>query len=107
MPNKPTLPRSAKRIPKGRTKADYEPEVIRAYDLNLHRIRQERYRKRKRHAGHKDVTVLLAHTTRQLLTELAKLAGMSKTRYITHLIHTAAEEATHGRPTNEPAEAGG
>lgn len=97
---KPTLPRNAKRLPKGARKADYEPEVIREYDLARHRIHQETYRKRLRHAGHKDATFMLSRPTRLLLAELAKLAGMSKARYVAHLIHSAAEEATNDRPTD-------
>lgn len=86
MPAKRKLPRNAKRLPKGTTRDDYEPEVIEAWERDRWRQRKEVHRNRQRHRGVRDVTFALCKDAREKLTQLCKTRGMSKTQVITHLI---------------------
>lgn len=86
MPNKRRLPTHARRIPEGTTRADYEPEVVAEYDRNRWRRNKRNQRKRQRHKGFRDVNFFLGQEAREALTLLRKEAGMSGSKYITHLL---------------------
>lgn len=92
MPAKPKLPRNAKRLPKGTTKDDYDPEVYLAWKRDRGRQRQERYRRRARHRGIRDVTFQLGKDAREILDRSRKELGMSRSQFITTLL-----EALNGK----------
>lgn len=86
MPPKRKLPRNARRLPKGTTVNDYEPEVIAEWIRDRNRQYKETHRNRQRHRGIRDVTFALGRDSRVTLTRLCKERGMSKSQLIEHLI---------------------
>ena len=86
MPNKPTIPTTARRLPAGTTRADYEPEVLAEYDRNRWRRNKRKHRNRKRHTGYLDTSFFLDRDTRAGLAQLAKAAGVTKSALIAQLV---------------------
>lgn len=98
MPNKPRLPTNARRLPKGTTRDDYEPEVIAEYDRNRWRRHKRTHRLRKAHEGRKDVAFLLDTPSRTKLAALAEAAGTTQTAVIERLIKEAPCPSTSRTP---------
>lgn len=86
MPAKKTLPRNAKRLPKGTTKDDYEPEVIEAWQRDRWRQQKAKVRAKLRHRGLREVTFFLSKDARANLKHACKKLGVSKTELLTHLL---------------------
>lgn len=86
MPPKRKLPRNAKRLPKGTTKHDYDPEVYAQWKRDRWRQQKEASRKRAWHRGIRDTTFQLGKEARAILDRERKRVGMSKSRFITHLL---------------------
>lgn len=86
MPNKPTIPTTARRLPAGTTRADYEPEVLAEYDRNRWRRNKRKQRSRKRHVGYRDTSFFLSRETRDGIAELAKAAGVTRATLIAQLV---------------------
>lgn len=80
------LPRNAKRLPKGTTRADYDPEVLQEWQRDRWRQRKEVQRKRQRHLGVRDKTFALSKESRETLKDLSRTLGMSETKVITYLL---------------------
>ena len=89
MPAKRKLPRNAKRLPKGTTRADYDPVVLQEWERDRWRQRKEVSRKRQHHLGVRDQTFALSKESRETLQQLSRTLGISKTQVITHLLEKA------------------
>lgn len=89
MPAKRKLPRNARRLPKGTSRDDYDPEVLREFDRSRWRHYKELHRKKLNHHGRREVTFALGKDARDTLARLQKDRGMSKSDIITHLLENA------------------
>lgn len=98
------LPVTARKIPKGTRKSDYEPEVIAEYERGKRRMYKANQRKREKHRGERQVTVVLGQDARAILTQLCRERGMSKATLLTHLLN---KEHTHGIPQPVPSRVDG
>lgn len=94
MPAKKTLPRTAKRLPKGTTKHDYEPEVYEAWLRDRWRQKKAAARRRAQHRGFREVTFFLSKEARDNLTRMTKDTGMSKSKLLTTLLEQLHEPVT-------------
>ena len=88
MPPKPKLPRTALRIPKGHTRADFDPEAVAEMDRRRWRVRKERQRKRAQHRGLTTYTFDLPKPMLAELRQLAKSAGMTLAAYVRHALQS-------------------
>lgn len=86
MPARPTLPRNAKRLPKGTNRHDYEPEVFAQYVRDKARQYKAAHRRKQRHHGYRDVTFALSKIARENLTRMCKDVGMSKSQLLNYLL---------------------
>lgn len=86
MPPKKTLPRTAKRLPKGTNRHDYEPEVFEAWNRDRMRQRKARHRSLQRHRGYRDVTFALSKEARENLASVSKEVGMTRSTLLNTLL---------------------
>lgn len=104
MPAKPTLPRKAKRLPKGTTRHDYEPEVFEAWQRDRWRQMQAVRRSRAKHRGWREATFFLSKEARDNLTRMAKATGLNKSQLLNQLLESLHEPSAKDTGPDVPAD---
>lgn len=80
------LPRNAKRLPKGTTRHDYDPEVYAEWQRDRWHQRKEAQRKRRAHRGVKDYTIPLTKDAKAALDRLCERTGLLRGDLVSTLL---------------------